>query len=263
MMGALLWRGMLFGVLAGLLCFGFLKMVGEPTVEHAIAFEAEHEKTAAAAHAPTGPATPKEEPEELVSRETQAGLGLFVGVVAYSAAFGGLFALAFALAYGRVGDLSPRATAAVLAAGAFVAVYLIPLLKYPPNPPSVGDAETIGMRTALYFSMIALSLAAMVSAGMLRGRLQLRLGGWNAGLAAGAAYLIAMSVIGLALPAINEVSEQFPATVLWDFRIASLGAQLLLCATLGIGVGFSAERVLQSSGRSLSTAYSGGQRGAA
>jgi hypothetical protein len=253
---------MLLGVLAGVLCFGFLKLVGEPPVERAIAFETQREKTEAPAHAHAAPGTPKEEPPELVSRATQAGLGLFVGVVVYDAAFGGLFALAFALAYGRIGDLSPRATAAVLAAGAFVAAYLMPLLKYPPNPPSVGEAETIGMRTGLYFSMIALSLAAMVSAGMLRRRLYPRLGGWNAALAAGAAYLIAMVVIVLALPAVNEVPEHFPAAILWDFRIAALGAQFLLCAALGIGIGLAAERVLQSAGASFSAVSPASRRAA-
>ena len=101
----------------------------------------------------------------MVNREVQAGLGLFTGIAVYSAAFGGLFALAFALAYGRMGEFS-RATAALLAGAGFVAVYVVPILKYPPNPPSVGDADTIGMRTALYFSMIALSLAAMIGAGL-------------------------------------------------------------------------------------------------
>ena len=89
----------------------------------------------------------------------------------YGAAFGGLFALAFALAYGRMADLGPRATSAILAALGFIAVYIVPALKYPANPPSVGDAETLGMRTALYFGIIALSLAAMTAAGMLRIRL--------------------------------------------------------------------------------------------
>ena len=162
----------------------------------------------------------------------------------YGAAFGGLFALAFALAYGQVGELSPRATSAALAAAAFVAVYLVPALKYPSNPPSVGDGETIGLRTALYFSMIALSLAAMIAAGMLRSRLRARLGGWNAALAGAVAYLVAISVVGWALPTVNEVPDHFPATVLWDFRIAALGTQLLLCAVLGIGVGIAAERIL-------------------
>ncbi len=275
MVGALLWRGMLLGVLAGILCFGFLRFVGEPAVDRAIAFEEQHEKAElpagghtqagpattndgkavapAGGHAHGGPATPQGEPHELVSREMQAGLGLFVAATIYGAAFGGLFALAFALAYGRMAELSPRATAIVLAALGFVAVYVVPLLKYPPDPPAVGAAETIGVRTALYFSMIALSLAGMIGAGMLRVRLQSRIGGWNACLAAAAAYIVAMTVIYLALPAINEVPEHFPAALLWDFRLAALGTQLLLYAVVGIGFGLVAEPVLASARPSRTT----------
>jgi len=43
-----------------------------------------------------------EEGPALVSRPVQAGIGLFTAVIVYSAAFGGLFGLAFAFAYGRV-----------------------------------------------------------------------------------------------------------------------------------------------------------------
>jgi hypothetical protein len=257
MMGALLWRGMLLGVLAGLLCFGFLKLVGEAPIEAAIAFEEQHGKAEApaGAHVHAAPAAASAEPHthDLVSRETQAGPGLLVAVTVYGAAFGGLFAVAFALAYGRMAELSPRATAAVLAALGFVAVYLMPLLKYPPNPPAAGAGETIGLRTALYFSMIALSLAAMIGAGMLRLRLQPRLGGWNAGLAAAGAYLVVIAGIGAVLPAFNDVPEHFPAATLWDFRLATLGAQLLLYAVVGIGFGFLAERVLASARFPLGT----------
>src|SRR5579872_6685526 len=146
MVGAMLLRGMLAGVLAGLLGFGFLKLVGEPAVDRAIAFETRLDEAKAMAEQ-----HPVEEETPLVSREVQAGIGLFTGVMVYSAAFGGLFALAFALADGRIGELSPRAVAALLAALGFVAVHLVPSLKYPSNPPSVGDPDTIGMRTALYF----------------------------------------------------------------------------------------------------------------
>jgi hypothetical protein len=38
MVGALLLRGMLVGVFAGVLCFAFLKVAGEPSVDRAIAF---------------------------------------------------------------------------------------------------------------------------------------------------------------------------------------------------------------------------------
>jgi len=247
MAGALLLRGMLIGIVSGLLCFSFLKIVGEPQVDRAIAFETQLDEAKAHGQAQARvakglPAAKSESEPELVSRQVQAGIGLFTGVMIYNLAFGGLFALAFALAYGRMGNCGPRTTAAVLAAVGLVAVYIVPNLKYPANPPSIGDPATIGMRTALYFSMIAISLAAMIAAGMLRLRLISRYGAWNAFLVAAAAYLIAVVAAYLALPAINEVPGQFPAVVLWQFRIASMGAQLIMWATIGLVFGAVIER---------------------
>jgi predicted cobalt transporter CbtA len=247
MTGRLLVRGMLIGLVAGLLSFCFLKLAGEPSVDRAIAFEKAMDETRAKAEAHEGlakgqPAPVEEGEPELVSRPVQAGIGLLTGVVLYSTAFGGLFALAFALAYRRMADLGPRATSALLAAVGFIAVYVTPMLKYPANPPSVGLPETIGMRTSLYFAMILISLAAMVAAGMLRNRLNPRFGGWNSALIAAGAYMVVMAGVAFALPGVNEVPEDFPATVLWQFRIASLGAQLIMWTTLGLVFGVAAER---------------------
>ncbi len=247
MVGKLLTRGMLVGLLAGILSFGFLKLVGEPQIDRAIAFESATDEAKAKAKVDEAKAKgvdlPKEEPEpELVSREVQGGVGLLTGVMVYSAAFGGLFALVFALAYGRMGDFGPRATSALLAAAGLAAIYIAPNLKYPANPPSVGIPDTIAMRTSLYFVMILLSLAAMIAAGMLRLRLNGRFGAWNAALIAAASYLVVMVGVSLALPGVNEVPEAFPAVVLWQFRIASLGAQLIMWATLGLAFGAWTER---------------------
>jgi len=251
MAGTFLLRGMLVGIIAGLLCFSFLKFVGEPQVDRAIAFETRLDeakaKAAAQALIVKGLPAPKEEPEpELVSRRVQAGIGLFTGVMIYNVAFGGLFALAFALAYGRIGDFGPRSTAALIAILGPIAVYAVPNLKYPANPPSVGDAATIGPRTALYFSMIAISLAAMIAAGMLRLRLLAHHGARNAFLIAAGGYLIIVIVVSLALPPVNEVPAEFPAVVLWRFRIASLGAQAIMWTTLGLVFGALTERAAAS-----------------
>ena len=249
MTGKLLLRGMLLGLIAGILSFGFLKVLGEKQVDRAIAFEGQMDEAKAAARAKAEIAmgmTPlKAEPEpELVSRPVQSGIGLFTGVAVYSAAFGGLFSLTFAFVYGRMGRHGPRATSALLGAAGFIAVYLVPSLKFPANPPSVGEPETIGIRTALYFGMILLSVAAMVASLVLRNRLAARHGGWNASLVAAAAYVAAMVVVSVALPAVNEVPEQFPAAALWSFRVASMGAQVLMWTTLGLGFGVLADRVM-------------------
>jgi len=131
-----------------------------------------------------------------------------------------------------------------VASAGFIAVYLVPNLKYPANPPSVGAPETIGARTALYFIMIAISFAAMVGSTASRRSLVTRLGDWNATVIAAAGYLVVVIAVALVLPAVNEVPDQFPAAVLWNFRIASIGAQLILWATLGLLFGALTERAL-------------------
>jgi hypothetical protein len=170
----------------------------------------------------------------------------------YSTAFGGLFALVFACAHGRLGRLSPRAVSALLALGGFVALYVVPNLKYPANPPSVGEPETIGVRTALYFSIMLISIAGMVVAVMAQRRLASRLGEWSAALIAAAGYLVVVIVAAFLLPPINEVPEGFPAVLLWRFRMASAGMQAIMWATIGLLFGFLTERAMAAKFR-LST----------
>lgn len=243
MVRILLIRGMLVGLVAGLLVFAFGRLVGEPQVDRAIAFETAMDEAKAKAEAAKG--MPAMEPEpELVSRDVQASFGLFTGVVVYSAAFGGLFALVFAFAHGRIGNLRPRATSALLALGGLIAVYVVPNLKYPANPPSVGEPETIALRTGLYFSIMLISIVAMVLAVMAQRRLTSRFDGWSAAILAAAGYLVVIVVADFLLPVINEVPEGFPAVLLWHFRMASLGMQVVLWATIGLLFGALTERAM-------------------
>ncbi len=249
MVRTLLIRGMLVGVVAGLLTFVLAKLVGEPQVDRAIAFEEQMPSAEAHAHAAMAAGThaamaADSGHEELVSRKVQSTIGLATGVIVYGAAIGGLFALAFALAYGRIGPFGPRATAALLAGAAFLVIFLVPALKYPPNPPSVGLPETIGYRSELFFFMILCSLAALALALTVARPLVARFGLWNGALLAGGAFLLIIVVVQLLLPAINEVPEQFPATVLWRFRTVSIGMQLLMWTTIGLLFGALTERDL-------------------
>jgi predicted cobalt transporter CbtA len=240
MVRTLLIRGMLVGIVAGLLTFSFGKVFGEPQVDRAITFETALDEAKAKAEEAKG-MQPVEEPE-LVSREVQASLGLFTGVMFYSIAFGGLFALVFAAADRRIADVGPRETAALLAALGIVAVYIVPNLKYPANPPSVGQPDTIGVRTALYFIIMVTSIAAMIGAMVVRKRLAPRIGVWSAALIAVGFYSVVVAVVARLLPGINEVPDEFPAVVLWQFRIASLGMQLVMWATIGLLFGWATER---------------------
>lgn len=239
MVGNLLLRGMVVGVIAGLCAFGFARVFGEPQVDRAIAFE---EQTAAAEQAASG--QPAMEEPEIVSRTTQAGVGLLTGVVVYGAAVGGLFSLVFAYAYGRIGRLGPRGTAALLAVGGFIAVVLVPFVKYPATPPAVGNPETIGARTELFFVMIVVSLIVAVAAISLAQRLWAKYGAWNASILAGLAFVAVVAIAQYALPTVNEVPENFSADLLWRFRTASLGIHVILWSVIGLGFGALAEHSL-------------------
>jgi hypothetical protein len=237
LLGSLLWRGMLAGLCAGILAFGFASVAGEPHVNTSISFE---EQQARAQGEPSVP--------PLVPREVQSTAGLFTGVALYGVAFGGLFALAFAAAFGRVRRASPSRTALWLAAGVFGAVVLVPSLKYPANPPAVGDPGTIGARAALYFAMVAVSICAAIGAVWLSTRLLPRWGAMRATLAAAGAYLAVVVAVGLALPGSNEVPATFPAATLWNFRVASLGVQAVTWTTIGLLFAYFAERVMRAGG---------------
>ena len=240
----LLIRGMLVGIIAGLISFGFLKLYGEPQVDRAIAFETQVDEAKAKEDMAKGMQMPAGEPE-LVSRPMQASWGLLTGVMVYSTAFGGLFALTFAFSYGRFGGTaSPRTAAALIALTGFIAVYLVPNMKYPANPPAVGNTDTITIRTELYFGMIAISLISMIFAAKLRSGLMARWGAWNATFIVAAVYFVIVFLAGQFLPVINEVPEGFPADLLWKFRVSSMVAQILMWGTLGLVFGTLVEKIV-------------------
>lgn len=241
-MGSLLLRGMIAGLIASLLAFGFAKVYGEPQVDRAIAFEEQQSHAGGAAeehgHEHDGP--------ELVSRDVQSSVGLLTGVVVFGTALGGLFALAFAFISGRLIHLTPRVTAVLIAAAGFIALYIVPYLKYPANPPAVGLGETIGYRTQLYFAMIVFSLAALAIAISAGRQLLAKLGTWNASLAGAAIYVGLVGLAAYVLPAVNEVPSAFPADLLWQFRIAAFGTQAILWTALALIFGAMVERGWES-----------------
>jgi hypothetical protein len=220
---------MLAGVVAGLAAFVVAYLVGEPGVEGGIAYEEQ-----GAAHAHGG--------EELVSRGVQSTVGLLVGVLVYAVAFGGILALVYVATRGRIGPARPRVAALVLAVVGFVTVVLVPFVKYPGNPPGSSDDGSIGQRTGLYLVMLLFSVLVAALAAALARSLAPRLGTWNATAVAVGAYLLVVAVGGALLPAVDETPPDFPATVLYDFRLASLAIQATLWAVLGLTFGTLVER---------------------
>lgn len=231
--------GLLAGLCGGLVAAGFGKLTGEPAIDEAIAYEERHEGAPGRSDLPAG-----HQDEPLVSRGVQSGAGLFTASLILGLSMGGLFALAFALLYGRVGRVSPATTALWLAGAAFLVLFLVPFLKYPANPPAVGDPEKINERTLVFLTMVAISVLAAVAALRVRAGLLGRATSATATLAGLGLYGALVLGAGIAMPTVDEVPPDFPATTLWDFRIASLVMQLVLWGVLGGIFAATARRVM-------------------
>jgi len=214
--------GLLAGLLAGLFAF----FIGEPLLDQAIGLEE------SATHSPD---------EEVFSRATQK-VGLFFATGLSGVFVGGLFGLTYAYFCGRMAAGSEWIRGVSLAAVIFAGAVLIPFLKYPANPPTVGDPATIGARTAAYLALVGLSLLAVLAAWYASRLLRER----------GVSTPVRQVTIGLGLfsvvtglfmglPAAADPGE-FPAGLLWSFRLSSLGTQAVLWASLGTIFGLLGER---------------------
>jgi len=127
-------------------------------------------------------------------------------------------------------------------ASPFAVVVLVPFLKYPGSPPGSTDGGSIGQRTGLYLVMLLFSVLVATLATALGTNLAPRLGTWNATLVAVATYLAVVAVGGALLPTVDETPAGFPAGVLYDFRVASLGVHVVLWAALGLVFGTLVEQ---------------------
>ena len=263
----IIWRGLLAGAVAGVLAFVFARIFVEPQIDQAIGYEdgvgAAHEAMEAAAHA--GHSHSHGDGGGF-DRAVQMNIGMGLGVLLFSLAIAAIFAVVFAVAHGRVGNISARLLSVYIAGGMLLSLYIVPTLKYPASPPALSLDETIRQRTLLYLLLVVLSAALLVGAVYLGRQLVQRLGAWNATLTAACGYLVAVAVLMLVLPTIEEtpgplrddagniVYEGFPADVLYEFRLYSLGTQIVMYTTIALVFGAMAARLLGENRREKITA---------
>jgi predicted cobalt transporter CbtA len=221
-LGSLALAAALLGLVAGLLAAGVASVTGEPSIDDAIALE----EAAGADHGDGAS----------VDRSDQRGAGLFGAYALTGAAFGGLLALtAHGLRRGR-----PDPVRRVLVAGAVLAgaLTVAPWLKYPPNPPAVGDPGTLAERQGLYVTMICLTAVVGLGATILSRRLAERGVPEHRRLAAVVGVVVVVMAVAFAgLPPAPDVLS-VPATLVWRFRVASLATNLTLWAGLTFGLAY-------------------------
>lgn len=222
-------HGLIAGLIAGFAAFLVAYQVGEPPLEAAIAVE---ESGAPAADGHTH-SHGEEDAGTVVSRDNQSTWGLLTGTLAIGTALGGLVALASAGVMGRFGRLRPGQSTAVVTLTGFVAVALVPFLKYPASPPATGNPDTIGDRTANYFTFLLISIFVAILVWALAKQVLPQWGAYRTVLVSAGSYLAVMAVTAALMPAVSELGT-FPAQTLWEFRLGSLLTIAAMWATIGV-----------------------------
>jgi predicted cobalt transporter CbtA len=206
-LGTTLRAAVLAALLAGLVVAGFHRVATEPVIDEAITFEE------AASHGHEA----VEEP--VVSRDAQR-VGLFVGIMLYGLTWALFFAAAYQLSQGWLPASTPAARAALLVLAAYFAVALFPFLKYPANPPGVGEPDTVVFRQQVYVLSIVVGVAgAGLALGLARRmRPQAKPIRWVAPLA----FLIVFGLVAFVAMPNNPDPVRLPTDLIVAFRTLSL-----------------------------------------
>lgn len=215
--GSLLSAAAIAGLLAGLVTAGFHAVATEPIIDRAVAIEeashADHQEDVG--HA-----------EEVVSRPTQK-IGLWFGWGSLGLTWGVMTAAALLLAARLLEfDITTRARLLAGAAGFWVFAG-VPALKYPANPPGVGNPDTINERTRLFFGLGGVTLIAVLVAALVVVLLARRGRPVWLGVAAGLAIVTAVALGSvLLLPDVVEESV-VPADLIAEFQRYSIAGALV------------------------------------
>ena len=214
--------GCLAGLAAGAASALFAATAGRGPIRDAIALEDSISHATGGAHH-----------EDLFGRGVQE-IGGAVGLIVFGLALGVIFSVVLAAVGPRLAVPTPLTASIRLGFFGFVAVVLVPFLKYPANPPAVGDPATVNERTALYFAVLGLSV--LLTWAVWRFHLGVKLAPVAKFWATAALYSAGLLVLFLALPASPD-SVDAPADLVWRFRLASLGGLAVAWTVLALVTG--------------------------
>ena len=138
---------LLSGAIAGTLLGLINQVIVEPYIDKAIGIETQREINAGKIIDPS---------QQLQYRMWQKG-GEVAASTIYGISLSALFGIVFVYSRNSLPGSNNKKKALVLTGIMFVVLFLIPTLKYPANPPAVGNPDTIYYRESLYVGFIAIS----------------------------------------------------------------------------------------------------------
>ncbi|KAF6244416.1 CbtA family protein [Nitrosopumilus sp. b2] len=170
-------------------------------------------------------------------RTWQKGGQILAGVI-LGVSVGSLFGIVFTLSRNSLPGSNDVKKSLVLAGIMWLTLYFIPFLKYPANPPTVGDTETVVLRAILYLTFIAISGFGAVGFYQLSKKLQN-----NKKLLALLGYGVFISAVFLAMPE-NPDEITAPMNLVNEFRIMSVLGVTSFWISVGIILGLLWNRLL-------------------
>ena len=133
---------LLSGVIAGVILAGINYFVAEPFIDKAIGIEVDNSIA-------SGEVV---DLDELSSYRVWQKDGTFVAGAFLGLTYGAILGIVYIISRKYLPSSDDRKKALILAAIMCLSLYVVPFIKYPANPPAVGDPETIGLRDSLYTS---------------------------------------------------------------------------------------------------------------
>jgi hypothetical protein len=144
---------------------------------------------------------------------------------------GALFGIVFAYSRNKLPSKHNITKALVLAGIMWFTLFFIPFLKYPANPPTVGDPNTIMLRSSLYIAFMTLSGLGALGFAKLYKRLQ------NRKFLIPIGYAVYMIMVFLLIPQ-NPDKITAPLDLVNGFRISSLSTMTLYWIVNAVILGF-------------------------
>ncbi len=224
------------GLVAGVIVSLFHLLFTERLIDLAIAYEEA-----------LGQGSPHETMVESVPRDIQKGVGLVSGFLAYGLFLSFIYAVAFMLSQRLLPTSGAKSKAIVLAVMAYWHLALFPFLKYPANPPAVGDPDTIAQRQGLFMAAMAVAFVGTVLAYSLNSFLQRNFrmtSRTTAALTLG--FYAAYSIIAFFLLPSDEPTLSIPFELVLNFRMLSILGLTMFWAILGITFSLLAGRWKES-----------------
>lgn len=212
---------LLSGVIAGLIFAGVNLFVVEPYIDKAIGIEVKKDIASGE----------KVNFDQFNSHRIWQKSGTFAAGAFLGLTYGAIIGIVYALSRKYLPSSDDRKKAILIAAVLCLSLYIIPFLKYPANPPAVGNPDTIGYRESLYMSFQATSGLIALVTGIVWYKIR-KINNYISYIMP-AAYIGIIAIIYVIFPP-NPDQISIPMELVNSFRVVTASTMIMFWMILGV-----------------------------